>query len=119
MLQLFHCGRLLEPEQGHSNARNCAIGAAEGELLIWTDDDVLVDENWLAAYAAAARDHVEAIYFGGPIDPWFEGEVPFWIERHWDRVKGVFVIRDYGSAIRRFEGKESPAGANMAFRTPG
>src|SRR4051812_23825906 len=34
--------RLFEPKQGHSNARNCAVDAADGDLLIWTDDDVLV-----------------------------------------------------------------------------
>ena len=35
--------RLLELKPGLSNARNCAVEAAQGQLLIWTDDDVLVD----------------------------------------------------------------------------
>src|SRR5581483_541916 len=46
--------RLFEPKQGHCHARNCAVAAATGELLLWTDDDVLVNPEWLAAYVAAA-----------------------------------------------------------------
>src|SRR5438105_3257885 len=45
--------RLLETKQGLSNARNCALENMRGELLIWTDDDVLVDEGWLRAYVDA------------------------------------------------------------------
>src|SRR5262245_31774006 len=51
--------RLFESRQGHSHARNCAIEASSGELILWTDDDVLVDSNWLAAYVAAAESHPE------------------------------------------------------------
>jgi glucosyl-dolichyl phosphate glucuronosyltransferase len=46
---------LHESRQGHSNARNCAIDAARSDLLTWTDDDVLVDSEWLAAYVGAAE----------------------------------------------------------------
>src|SRR4051812_37235025 len=42
--------RLSEPSQGHSHARNRAVRAARGELLIWTDDDVLVEPDWIAGY---------------------------------------------------------------------
>ncbi len=64
--------RLFEPQQGLSHARNCAIAAAQGELLLWTDDDVLVDADWLGQLVRAANSHPTAAYFGGPIDPWFE-----------------------------------------------
>src|SRR5437899_2703201 len=42
--------RLVEPEQGHSNARNRALTVATGDLILWTDDDVEVDPEWLLAY---------------------------------------------------------------------
>src|SRR5260370_34261599 len=45
--------RILEPRQGLSHARNAAAAAARGEILLWTDDDVLVDRDWLAAYLLA------------------------------------------------------------------
>ncbi len=63
--------RVLESKPGLSNARNCAAAAARGDLIIWTDDDVLVDEGWLTAVVGAARRHPHAAAFGGPIEPWF------------------------------------------------
>jgi glycosyltransferase involved in cell wall biosynthesis len=34
-------------EAGLSRARNKAISLAEGEILIWTDDDLIIGENWM------------------------------------------------------------------------
>ena len=45
--------RVFEDKQGQSHARNAASLAARGELIIWTDDDVLVDSRWLAEMTAA------------------------------------------------------------------
>ena len=59
--------RLDEKNQGMSYARNCAQRAAAADLLLWTDDDVLVDEDWLAAYVRAAARWPNAGYFGGLI----------------------------------------------------
>src|SRR5581483_7153755 len=39
---------LYEARAGLSYARNAAIKNSQGELLAFTDDDVLVTENWLA-----------------------------------------------------------------------
>src|SRR5262249_32698178 len=70
--------RIVEPKQGLSNARNCAIRHATGALLIFTDDDVLVDELWLDAYVTAAARWPNAAYFGGVIIPKYEDEPPAW-----------------------------------------
>ena len=32
--------REYEPQRGHTPARNRAVGAAKGEYIVWTDDDV-------------------------------------------------------------------------------
>jgi glycosyltransferase involved in cell wall biosynthesis len=109
--------RLLETKQGHSNARNCAIDHARGDLLIWTDDDVRVDPDWLEAYAAAAGRWPDAAYFGGRIRPWYEVEPPDWIRANASLLEGFLVTRDLGDTERPFEGGEHPFGANMAFRT--
>jgi glucosyl-dolichyl phosphate glucuronosyltransferase len=63
--------RLFESKQGHCNARNTAVAGARGELVLWTDDDVLVDKRWLAALVEAAVRYPRAQGFGGPIEPWF------------------------------------------------
>src|SRR5947209_1930972 len=74
--------RLFEHAQGLSHGRNHALDAASGDLLIFTDDDVLVDPEWLAAYAAAAQSWPQATYFGGTIHHWFAVAPPAWIERN-------------------------------------
>ncbi|MFZ0944530.1 MAG: glycosyltransferase [Syntrophobacteraceae bacterium] len=104
--------RLFEPSPGLSNARNHAIREAKGGLIIWTDDDVLVDSDWLAAYAAAADRWPDAAFFGGPIEAWFEGEPPAWL-----RHVSSFVSRDFGKEPCVLTGEKLPVGANMAMRT--
>jgi glycosyltransferase involved in cell wall biosynthesis len=72
--------RLLhEKRQGLSNARNCAVEAAKGDYILWTDDDVIIDPNWLAAYVNAFRTWPHAAVFGGPIKPKLEGNPPEWL----------------------------------------
>ncbi|MGH9940607.1 MAG: glycosyltransferase family A protein, partial [Blastocatellia bacterium] len=38
---------LFESRRGLTYARNTAIAAATGEIIVFTDDDVLVSEDWL------------------------------------------------------------------------
>jgi GT2 family glycosyltransferase len=42
-----------EPRAGLSYARNAGLAHATGELVVFTDDDVIVDPGWLRAIAAA------------------------------------------------------------------
>lgn len=108
--------RLLESRQGHCHARNCAMDAAQGELLLWTDDDVLIDPEWLASYVEAARQWPDVAFFGGPIAPWFAKEPPAWITRHLDKLGGVWALLDYGVDTHPLEPQQLPYGANMAMR---
>lgn len=110
--------RLFEPKQGQSHARNCAIEAARGELLVWTDDDVLVEPDWLAALVSAAERWPNMVYFGGTILPWHETPPPAWMEANLKLLEGLLVIRDLGEQERPFAAPERPFGANMAFRLP-
>jgi glycosyltransferase involved in cell wall biosynthesis len=106
-----------EPKQGLANARNCALEHARGELILYTDDDVRVDSNWLAAYVIAARNWPEAVYFGGEIRPWFGTTPPAWILRNLECVQSAFGIRRVCDSTRVVTRSEDPFGANMAFRT--
>jgi glucosyl-dolichyl phosphate glucuronosyltransferase len=109
--------RLLEKQQGHANARNCALTHTRGELLLWTDDDVCVDRGWLAAYVEAAKNYPDAGYYGGPVEPWFEASPPKWVSRNLDLLQGPFALRELGPDTRQLVGQETPFGANMGFRT--
>ena len=46
-----------EPVRGPSAARNRGMRAAKGEIIAFTDDDVVVDPNWLTAIVARMLAH--------------------------------------------------------------
>ena len=68
--------REYEVNRGLSLARNRAIECARGNYIAWTDDDVIADPGWLAAYADAFRRWPEAVIFGGPIVPKYVSPLP-------------------------------------------
>jgi glycosyltransferase involved in cell wall biosynthesis len=108
---------LREPAQGLSRARNHAVRAAEGELIIWTDDDVIVDPAWLGAYVASARAHPEAAFFGGPIEPWFSVEPPARIRENLRLFGSVYALRQRRAGPPQIKRAiDVPFGANFAMR---
>lgn len=109
--------RLFEPEAGQSNARNHAVREAAGDYILWTDDDVLVDERWIAEYCAAFERWPDAAFFGGPIEPWFTEPPSAWVERVLPLVPGAFAIRDIGRDTMPLGINTEPFGANMVMRT--
>ena len=116
-----HAGRLplvplTELKQGHSHARNCALAVARGRLVLWTDDDVLVEPEWLARMATAAAAHPDADFFGGPVRPWFEAPPPAWLAGNLDVLGVCFALVDHGPASHRLAPAERVVGANVAFR---
>ncbi|MER3440531.1 MAG: hypothetical protein C4296_04035 [Gemmataceae bacterium] len=109
--------RLFEPKQGLSFARNSGVEQAKGELILFTDDDVLVDSEWLAEYVKAAQDHPQAAYFGGTIAPWI---IPDGLHRkvqRWPDLLTTLPLRQFGAYVGSFPDGERPYGANMAFRS--
>lgn len=110
---------LFEPKQGVSHARNAAIAVASGEYMLWTDDDALIDRHWMEAYVAAFRRWPDAVLFGGPIRPRFEGTPPTWLDRSLSKVQIAYAALDFGPEPRPLSnvGFNLPFGANYAVRT--
>ena len=107
--------RVEEPRAGLSHARNRAVEAAAGEHVIWTDDDVRVSPDWLAAYTRAFRRWPDAAFYGGPLRPLFLGERPDWLVEGWGAVRGAYPVVDHGEEPFRITGREHlPYGANFA-----
>lgn len=107
---------VVESEQGISAARNRGITEAIGELILWTDDDVLVSEHWLQEYAHALSEHPEVAVLGGPIHPWFDGTPPKWLAKGWREVESAYAVRDLGNEAFSLGTTELPYGANYAIR---
>jgi glycosyltransferase involved in cell wall biosynthesis len=107
---------VFEPQPGQAQARNRALSETRADYVIWTDDDVLVDPGWLAAYARAFQRWPDAAFFGGPVEPWFEGTPPRWLADHWQQVANVFAVRALGDEVLAFDANRVPYGANFAVK---
>src|SRR5262249_54639813 len=111
--------RLLhESRQGLSNARNCAVAAAKGDYILWTDDDAIVDPNWLVAYVNAVRTWPNAALFGGPIKLKLEGNPPpLFAEMLCDEsFASVYAHRDQSKIPIKVNSTHLPYGPNFCIR---
>ncbi len=107
---------LLESRPGKSNALNLAVRESHGQYIVWTDDDVLVDQQWLSSYCSAFNQWPNATIFGGSIEPWFEGTPPQWLQQVLSDVAGAYGIRELGTEPIPLSYNVVPYGANMAVR---
>jgi cellulose synthase/poly-beta-1,6-N-acetylglucosamine synthase-like glycosyltransferase len=72
------------PTPGKMPAILTALAVTASDLVVFTDDDVEPDRQWLRAYEQAASDNPQTDVFGGPITPeplepltaWFEVSHP-------------------------------------------
>ncbi|MEQ8848771.1 glycosyltransferase [Botrimarina sp.] len=100
-----------ESQPGLSYARNRAIEVSQAEIILWTDDDVLVDEHWLTETLAAMRGLDAEVCFGS-VHPWWETAAPPWFG---DCLAGRFALYDRGRGAHLLsEAGQSGYGANHA-----
>lgn len=97
---------LVTPALGLSHARNCALAAADGDIVAYLDDDARPDPDWLR-FLVAALGASEQAAVGGPNLPW-PGAPP--VAQCVDNVPGVptHVLLSDSMA-------EHIPGCNMAF----
>ena len=74
---------------------------------------MLVDRRWLAAYAQAFERWPTAAFFGGPIEPWFEGTPPRWLAEHWRKVAHAYAVRELGDVPFPFNDSQLPYGRTV------
>ena len=110
-----------EPRPGLDWARNRAILEAKGEIIAYTDDDVVVDAEWVKALAQVFAENSEIMAVTGLVVPYeLETEAQVLFEEYGGFGKG-FEQRWY----RKTESKlpwqflgagQYGTGANMAYR---
>ncbi|TKB63304.1 MAG: glycosyltransferase family 2 protein [Nitrospira sp.] len=104
---------VFEGSLGKNAALNTGLAHVDGDLIVFTDDDVFPRPGWLIQLRAAADDHPLYTMFGGVILPRWEVEPPPWLE--WVPPAPVFAFTD----PRLREGStdsDSLFGGNMAIR---
>ena len=101
---------VFESRQGLSHARNRGIQESHGELIAFTDDDVMVKPDWLWNLTSRLSDG-EWTGAGGRIVPTWEKPLPSWLSAH--EIE-PFVSFDAGAEPGRLD--KPPFGANMAFK---
>ncbi|MHB1846322.1 MAG: glycosyltransferase [Deltaproteobacteria bacterium] len=100
-----------------TRARNVGVAATTGELIIFVDDDVVLDRGFVVAHVKAANAHPTAVGTAGRIRSRLDDE----------KVTGrcdVGQIRLTGHIETNFDSQEqtatlvpqTPMGANMAYR---
>jgi glycosyltransferase involved in cell wall biosynthesis len=115
---------VVERRRGLAAAHNCGIAMARGEIVAFTDDDVVADGRWLLELASAFEWATDIACVTGMICP-AELETPaqVWSEARWGLGKGP-TSRIFRTSDRPRPGSMFPfaagqfgSGANMAFRT--
>jgi glycosyltransferase involved in cell wall biosynthesis len=105
---------LRQPIPGLSHARNLGITSTDKEYIAFTDDDVLVSEDWLGQIVETFQAH-DADCVGGKIVPYWIQPRPSWLS---DDLLNVLAMLDHGDAPFQFGERDQRIlfGANFSFR---
>jgi glycosyltransferase involved in cell wall biosynthesis len=106
---------LTEKKQGRSPALNTAIAATDAPFLLFSDDDICVESNWIDTAVAALESGLD--YAGGPVRPIWEAPPPRWLDLTRSDIWGTIAILDYGPDRFVFEDRgRVPLAGNLAVR---
>jgi glycosyltransferase involved in cell wall biosynthesis len=108
---------LFEKRQGKSFALNSGAQTARGEFLIFTDDDVRVDRQWLSALWDAHQRYPGKVFFGGRVLPLWEKPPPRWVSQNLSTLTVLFPHLDWGDQEKKADiaAGELFAGGNSAY----
>jgi len=96
-----------EPEPGLLSGRHRGALEAEGEILVFVDDDIEAEKGWLQAIQDTFDDPTVQIV-GGRNLPKYEKEPPDWLNWFWSkhpfgRTCGWLSLLDFGENIREID----------------
>ena len=102
-------------QPGKSMAMNHAIKQTDGDIILFTDDDVVPHAGWIDELHQAAMAHEHINIFGGRIQI-DESGVPAWIRRSYNLKTILFTLQDYDSSMTIYGRETSLIGPNIAIR---
>jgi GT2 family glycosyltransferase len=105
----------VERSQGKSHALNRGVAMADGGILAFTDDDVVVDPHWLNNLHRVIAES-QAIAAGGRIvDTWTTPKPAWYSDAGPYKLNAVIVKYDLGEQVCPIT-RTMPLGANLAVR---
>jgi glycosyltransferase involved in cell wall biosynthesis len=106
---------IVEKKPGQNSARNAAISSLKGELIVFTDDDITPQKNWLMSLYTASKENPDVTVFGGKIRPVWGVTQPPWQASAWF-ASFVYADQNLGDEKIPYEDGCFPSSPNMAFK---
>jgi glucosyl-dolichyl phosphate glucuronosyltransferase len=108
---------VFEPEQGKAAALNTGMAQSRGDVLVFTDDDVRFEPEWLDR-AVEALEESGGDYVGGKVLPIWDAPRPAWLPNRGGQHWAVIALLDFGPQPLEFgrNGIAWPLGVNLAIR---
>jgi len=105
---------IFEGRPGKSCALNCALeGISLGRIVVFTDDDVSPNEDWIEAIVGATKRWPRISVFGGRILPrWPDGHPPEWARFSGGHTLSLGVV-DFGEEESPYPEGVVPGGPNF------
>ncbi len=102
-----------ETNQGLSFARNRGIAESTGRILVFMDDDVFLEPEYLSSIDAHYALDSSMMANGTRVMVRYEGRRPEWMSRYLEPLVGH---HDFGAIKRAYPNGKYPVGCSMAFR---
>lgn len=105
---------LYEGRQGKNYALNSGLALVKGDLVVFTDDDVIPEQEWLIKLEKCVECHPDYTVFGGIIKPYWPRQPDKWIIDHVPLGATYAITKE-----NLEEGEISPGsvwGPNMSIR---
>ena len=107
---------LREERLGLTPARLRGIGEARGDILVFVDDDLVLDSNYLSIAKQLLEERENIGAAGGQISGEFEGSVPEWVKAYFP----FLAINEWGDTEAWTMSKNAkntiPCGAGLVIR---
>ncbi|MBD2148873.1 glycosyltransferase family 2 protein [Pseudanabaena sp. FACHB-1277] len=102
-----HIRYIYEPEPGLLSGRHRGALEAKGNILVFVDDDIEADPDWLSAICESFYDPLVQLV-GGRNLPKYESTPPewlqyFWVEHPFGQYLGELSLLDFGEQVQEID----------------